>query len=283
MRVIDPQKASLAGTLLAAALGADVAILVLSLAVNRLLMPSFDGPWFVVEQLLWIASSVVAIVGLVTLANAVEERTLPLVTALASIAVVLVDVVSFATMKVNVTSPTVSMLFNDLSLFVSLAGRGLLLVLLARLTMASRPWMVPLLATVGVLLLGRTGLSVARMHGLVSTEVFRSPFYGWGTMALSLFNMTAIFVAALLAKAALGEAQLAPARERALGLDTQAPAPVSPASDFVVGGVLLLVGVGVTVVSLSAASNGGRYLVATGAIGVGLGRLIRGFIRLGKS
>jgi hypothetical protein len=43
-----------------------------------------------------------------------------------------------------------------------------------------------------------------------------------------------------------------------------------------------MVGIGVTVVSMEAASNGGRYVVATGAIGVGLGRIIRGFIRAGR-
>lgn len=284
MRVIDSRKASLAGTLLVASFGADVALMVLSLAVNRLVMPSFDGPWFVVEQLLWLATSVVTIVGLVTLSGAVEERALPLAAALAWIVMALMDVVSFATLKANFTSPTVSVLFNDLNMLVSLGGRGLLLVLLARLTMASRPWMVPLLATVGVLSLGCSALSLAMAHQVVSTELYRSPFYGVGTMALSLFNLAALFVAALLAKASLGEAQLAPARERALGLDAQAQGePVSPASDFVVGGILLLVGIGVTAVSLSAASNGGRYIVATGAIGVGLGRLVRGFIRLGKS
>lgn len=37
----------------------------------------------------------------------------------------------------------------------------------------------------------------------------------------------------------------------------------------------MAVGLGVTVVSMEAASNGGRYVVATGAIGVGVGRLIR--------
>lgn len=57
----------------------------------------------------------------------------------------------------------------------------------------------------------------------------------------------------------------------------------SPISDFLVGGILLAVGIGVTVASLAAASDGGRYVVATGAIGVGLVRIICGFVRLGRS
>ncbi len=67
------------------------------------------------------------------------------------------------------------------------------------------------------------------------------------------------------------------------GLRPATEVPVSPLADFLVGGLLLAVGLGVTVVSMEAASNGGRYVVATGAIGVGVGRLIRGLIRLGRA
>jgi hypothetical protein len=53
--------------------------------------------------------------------------------------------------------------------------------------------------------------------------------------------------------------------------------------DFLVGGIFLLVGLGVTAMSFSAsASTGGRYIVATGAIAVGVVRLVRGLVRLGK-
>jgi hypothetical protein len=100
-------------------------------------------------------------------------------------------------------------------------------------------------------------------------------------MAVSLFNVVAMLVVMLAVKAAVSGASVVPAGAAA-GLVPSPEVPESPAADFVVGGILLLVGVGVTVVSLAAASNGGRYLVATGAIGVGLGRLIRGFIRLAK-
>jgi hypothetical protein len=61
--------------------------------------------------------------------------------------------------------------------------------------------------------------------------------------------------------------------------------PVSPAADFGIGAALLLGGLVVSVASYSFASSGsggGRYVVATGLIGVGLGRLIRGIIRASK-
>lgn len=280
MRVTDSQKASLGGTLIAASFGANVALLVLSMAINRVVMPSFDGPWFIVEQLLWLASSAVTVVGLVVLSSAVEERGLPQATAVVWIVMALVDLVSLGTSRLGLSG---GMWVNDLDMLVSLVGRGLVLVLLARITMESRAWMVPLLATVGVLTVARTALSVALMHQVVGRELYASPFYGLGTMAVSFFNTGAIFFAAIIARAVLSGAQAVPARERAgLLVPVQTAEPVSPAADFLVGGILLAVGIGVTMVSLSVASNGGRYVVATGAIGVGLGRLIRGLIRLAK-
>lgn len=281
MRVTDSQKASLAGTLIAASFGANAALLVLSMAINRVVTPSFDGPWFIVEQLLWLASSVVTVVGLVVLSSAVEERALPQATAVVWIVMALVDLVSLGTSRLGLGAG--GLWVTDLNMLVSLVGRGLVLVLLARITMESRAWMVPLLATVGVLTVARTALSVALMHQVVGRELYASPLYGLGTMAVSFFNSGAILFAAIVARSVLSGAQAVPARERAgLLVPVQTAEPVSPAADFLVGGILLAVGVGVTMVSLSVASNGGRYVVATGAIGVGLGRLIRGFIRLAK-
>jgi len=61
-----------------------------------------------------------------------------------------------------------------------------------------------------------------------------------------------------------------------------APAP-SATRDFVVGGIWLAGGVLVTLGSFAAASSGGggRYVITTGAIAYGIGRLIRGLARSG--
>ncbi|MFZ5443913.1 MAG: hypothetical protein ACOZQL_28165 [Myxococcota bacterium] len=280
MRVTDSPKASLAATLLAASFGANLGLMLLSMAVTRLLTPSFDGPWFMVEQLLWLGSTVVTVVGLLMLANAVEERGLPMTTAVLWILMALVDLVSMLGMRGGLGVG--GMWLNDLNMLVSLTARVAVLALLAKISVESRAWLLPLLATVAVLSVGRSALSVALMHGVLDRELYRLPAYSLGTFAVSLFNAVAVFVAALVAKTVIGGAQAMPARERA-GLVPATEEQVSPASDFLVGGILLAVGIGVTLMTLAAASNGGRYIVATGAIGVGLGRLIRGFIRLGKS
>lgn len=278
MRVTDSARASSAATLLVAGFAANLGLTFLSWVINLVLSPSFDGPWRTIEELLWTGSSVVLVIGLLQLAGALEDRTLPLVTAVAWIAMTLVDL---AGLVLQHTAGDLGRYAWDLSALLSLGARGLLWVLAARLAMATRAWVVPLLGVVAILSLGRTALSVATSHQLVSTELYRSPFYGPVSMAVSLFNVVAMLVVMLAVKAAVSGASVVPAGAAA-GLVPSPEVPESPAADFVVGGILLLVGVGVTVVSLAAASNGGRYLVATGAIGVGLGRLIRGFIRLAK-
>jgi hypothetical protein len=56
----------------------------------------------------------------------------------------------------------------------------------------------------------------------------------------------------------------------------------SPGRDIAIGAIWLGAGLLVTLVSYSAAAseNGGRYVVATGAIAYGLSRLVRGFVKL---
>lgn len=265
---------------MAASFGANIALQVLTMAIDSMVTPRFDGPWFLVQQLLWLASSVVTVVGLVLLASAVEERVLPQTTAVVWILMSLLDLVDLATMRLGEGGS--GGWLNDLYLLISLVGRVLVLVLLARITMETRAWMVPLLATVGVLSVARMALSVAAMHQLVGRELLLSPLYGPVNIAVSLFKSGAVFLAAMVARSVLSGAQAVPAREEAGRMGPVQTEPMNPTADFLVGGILLAVGVGVTVVSLSVASDGGRYVVATGAIAVGLGRLIRGFIRFGK-
>jgi hypothetical protein len=251
----------------------------LAFAVNTFVRPNYGGPWGVVEQLMWLITTVVMVVGLFLLSKGVDEKNLALGAAAAWGVSALFAVFSLA---VERGGSGFGHLFYDANMLVSLVARLLLLSVLVRITQATKAWVMPLLATVALLTVMRIGLSLAMSVLAVDSlrELYMSALFRMGMMGSSLFNSAAIFASAWVAREALRGAPSA-AEGHAL-LVPSAAAPISPAADFVVGGILLLVGIGVTVVSLAAASNGGRYVVATGAIGVGLGRLIRGFIRLSK-
>jgi hypothetical protein len=261
------------------ALAANVGLSLLGFAVNFLIQPSFDGPWRIVESLSWMSTTLAIAVSFFQLAAAVEEKTLPTLAAATWVLSSFFDIGGIVVEKIGFGSWNT--LFFDADLLLSLAVRGLLLAVLIRVTMQTRAWVVPLLAVVAVLTLLRTGLSVALTHSDSVRELYHHPLFRFGTIGATLFNSVAVLIAAWAMREVFKSVTATPAGAAA-GLVPGAPEPINPAADFVVGGILLVVGIGVTVVSMSVSSNGGRYVVATGAIGVGLGRLIRGFIRLGK-
>ena len=175
-------------------------------------------------------------------------------------------------------------MLTDGSTLLSVFARAMLLLCIARLAMKDHAWVLPLLATVALLTLLRSAFSLASIHHLTPDGLHSSAIYRFMFPLVSFFNATALVVAAAALKASVaGGSQNTPALVAAAGLQPAPAAPVAPAADFLVGGILLAVGIGVTGVSLAAASNGGRYVVATGAIAVGAGRIIRGFVRLGRS
>jgi hypothetical protein len=148
--------------------------------------------------------------------------------------------------------------------------------------MQTRAWVLPLLALAWLFSAVRFITSIAVAHTEHGYELYSNPVWRYGTVAASFFGAIAVLVAAVAVHQVVSGVTATPATAQA-GL---VPPPVveapNPTADFLVGGILLVVGIGVTVVSMQAASNGGRYVVATGAIGVGLGRIIRGFVRLAK-
>jgi hypothetical protein len=281
MNVTDSSRASSGALLVMGALAANVGLTLLAFAVNWLVPGSYDGPFYLVQEMLWLAASGVLVVGLFQLSSAVDE---PLPAQLAAGAFVVdaaVDLVQTLLLP-KFGSGLLPQLVSDGSMLLSLAARGLLVFFIVRVTVKTHAWVLPLLATVMLLSLMRSAFSVAVMHQLASRELYSSAGFRFGMPLVSMFNAVSLFVGGLTVKAALSGAPQTPALVAAAGLQPAPATPISPAADFLVGGILLAVGIGVTVVSLAAASNGGRYVVATGAIAVGVGRIIRGFIRLAK-
>lgn len=290
MNVTDSQRATSAATLVLGGLGANLGLTLLSYLVNFVMPGSYDGPWPMIEELLWLGAVAVLVVGMFQLAGSVDDGAVLRIAAGVLIFNALIDTGLTLFMRRGESGISVGMLgpyISDASILLSIAARGMLIFALVQLTMKTHAWVLPLLGTVAVLTVMRSALSVAMMHQVVDYELYRNPAYRFGMPLVSLFNAGGLLVAAFALKAAVAGAvpgaSNTPALVAAAGLRPAEPEPVSPASDFLVGGILLVVGIGVTAVSLSAASNGGRYVVATGAIGVGLGRIIRGLIRMGRT
>ena len=283
MNVTDSQRAASPSTLIVAGLAANVGLTVLSYLINWVVPHSYEGFWPIAEELLWLGAVGGLVVGMFQLAGAVSDGSMLRFAAIAMIVNAFVDLVLTLGMR-GLGVGFFGVFVNDASLLLSMVARGLLIVAIVQLTMKTHAWVLPLLGMVALLTVMRSALSMAMQHQLVDPELYGNPLFRFAMPAVALFNAGALLVGGLALKAAVptGPGIGTPALVAAAGLRPADPEPISPASDFLVGGILLMVGIGVTVVSMQAASNGGRYIVATGAIGVGLGRIIRGFIRMAR-
>ena len=177
------------------------------------------------------------------------------------------------------------MSFVNLPLMLaSFVERALLLWLLVSLLGKKHTWGIMVAVGVMGISLMRTALPWAISLGATSVELFSSPLYRYGLMAASVVSSSATLVLLWFARQTVLEGGNTEISPREAGL---APPPVhennSAGADFAIGAVVLLIRIGVTVVSMSSASGGGRYVVATGAIGVGIARIVRGFIKVSRS
>jgi hypothetical protein len=290
MRVTDSARAASAGQLFFIAFVANLGMTLLFYVVNWVVPRAFDGPWPLIQEVLWIGVSGIVVVSLFQLSQALDDKGFPIVVAVGWVFSILVDLLATLAMRglrggESLIPSAVSTLLFDVSSLVTLLARAALFVFVVRLTMETRAWVMPVLGVSFLLTLGRTALSFAMSHNLGGRELVTSPAYGFVSLGTGFFNSIAILAAAWAVRetvrAAPGSSGV-PVTAQA-GLVPSAPEPISPAADFLIGGILLAVGIGVTVVTMSAASSGGRYVVATGAIGVGIGRIIRGVIRSSKS
>ncbi len=153
------------------------------------------------------------------------------------------------------------------------AADGLLLWVLVSLGAERRAWVRPLAAVAGLAVAVRTLLWVAVTAQLVPEDLSFSAYRHWISMGGIYLVRGAMFALSLGTLGAPGGA-----------VATGQEGGVSAGRDLVIGGALLALGLGGTLLSYSLVSgSGGKYVVATGAIAVGLGRIIRGLIRLSRS
>jgi hypothetical protein len=165
------------------------------------------------------------------------------------------------------------------SMLLGLAERVVFLVFLVRLCGPAKPWalMVAIVAGAGSAL--RMLTSVLFTLRVIEFGQVMS-WYPYFTGVLGLVGLGSVLALVIGARSTIAQSVSSAGSPVVAAVEP----PASAAADFGIGAVLLALGVGVSVASYAVASSGsgGRYVVATGFIGVGLGRLIRGLVRLSK-
>lgn len=278
MRVIDSNKVSVGLLVL---MGTQVAGALLGFAYGPLMGLSekmelvFAGVWMLFTLVMCVGLAFVAL-GTEPPALAWGACVLELVSSVGS------EVLQHATKLFGLSYQLVGFASGAVTL-LGLAERALILWLLVSLLRGKHTW-GPMVA-VGLFGIGlaRSAVPFAMSLGALDMEFYSSMLFGAVLTGATLLSTTGSLALTWFARKTTLEGEVSPVSPREAGLTSPvAAAPASPAADFAIGAVLLVIGLGVTAVSMSAASGGGRYVVATGAIGVGLGRVIRGFIKLGR-
>jgi hypothetical protein len=286
MNVNDSSRASSAANLVVGAVAAHVGFSLLSMMLVGLVMRAM-GPetWFTASQFVWMAIDGFLAFALFQLAAQVREEDAAGLR-LAGVAVVgsiVFDLVQFGLNQANVLPSAANSIVSVLNVAINVATKGVLLYAFARIAGKTQAWILPVAGVVALIVLLRSGISVASILHVLSPEARRGVLMTVLMPGLSLVSLGGLFAVAFGVRQAVIAAPQSEAIRAAAGLQAAtAPEPVSPAADFLIGGILLAVGIGVSVVSYSSASGGGRYVVATGAIGVGVGRILRGIIRAAK-
>lgn len=281
---ITNQPVALRGANLAAGYAiASVVLLVLNTLVYRVFSLGRVEALQAGFELLWLAAAVVLAVGVIFIGTAIDRP--GLAWALVGL-IAMSSLLSLGFTLARTFAPDSYRLWSVFSVPSSLLGlaeRIVFVVLFVQLCGPKHPWalMVGLVAGgIGVL---RTlfSLLLPLMMSQVGGESMMR-WYPWVLGVMGLLSTAAMLVLVLAARGQIANSSSEAAAPRA----DPAVAPVSPAADFGIGAVMLVVGIGVSVASYAVASlgsGGGRYLIATGFIGVGIGRLIRGLIRLSKA
>jgi hypothetical protein len=285
MTVTDPAKANSAAFLMLGALAAHAGFTLLTMAISGLVMGAL-GPqaWLLASELVWLAIYGALAVALFQLGASLQDEDAAIVrfAGLAVAGTVVLNLLIFGVGETHLLPGTAMTGLYALNLAATVAMKGVLLFAFVKVAGKTQAWITPLAMLVAVLMVVRSGFTMASLFQFVSPEFRRSVVMTLVLPGLSAVHVLGLFAVGFGVKQAIGAAPQSEAVRAAAGLQPMAPVPVSPAADFVVGGILLAVGIGVSMVSYSSASGGGRYVVATGAIGVGIGRIIRGLIRLSK-
>ncbi len=268
-----------ANLLLGYAIGSAFAWVV-SVVMSRVFSSSNFEASQAAQQLLWLGLSVVLAVGLILIATAVDRPAL-VWTLVSLVAIGAMFDLGFTLLQLFARdSFHLWSLISWPSMLLGLAERVVFLIFLVTLCGPAKPWalLVAIVAGAGSALRMLTS-ALFTLRVIEFGQVMS--WYPYFTGVLGLVGLGSVLALVIGARSTIAQSVSSP------GSPVVAAAvepPASPAADFGIGAVLLALGLGVSVASYAAASSGsgGRYVVATGFIGVGLGRLIRGLMRLSK-
>ena len=279
---ITNQPAALRGAnvLLGYAIGSAFAWVV-SVVMSRVFSSSNFEASQAAQQLLWLGLSVVTAVGVIFIATAVDRPALAW-TLVAPVGVGAIFDLGFTLLQLFAKdSFRLWSLFSWPSMLLGLAERIVFLVFLVKLCGPAKPWalMVAIVAGAGSALRMLTS-ALFTLRVIEFGQVMS--WYPYFTGVMGLVGLGSVLALVIGARSTIAQS-VSSAGSPVVPSDA-VEAPASPVADFGIGAVLLALGIGVSVASYAAASSGGggRYVVATGFIGVGLGRLIRGLMRLSK-
>jgi hypothetical protein len=151
----------------------------------------------------------------------------------------------------------------------------------------AKSWATPVAFVIGGVALTRLGLTFATsfIYAQAGRSAFEVVTWLQALFAMALVVLSLVLTLAARSTVAAASSAAVPHVGEATPSHLAAAAePTNAGADLAIGGILLAVGIAVTVASFAIASSsgGGRYVIATGLIAVGLGRLIRGFIRMSR-
>jgi len=262
---------------------ASAVLLVLTTLVFRVFQSSRVEAVDAGIQLVWLGMAVVLAVGVIFIGTSIDRP---------GLAWALVGLISLSTLLslgftlARMAAPDSYRLWSFLSVpsnLVALAEHVVFFVFFVQLCGPKHPWAL-MVGLIG------GGLSVMRSFIAMSLPIVLSmvggtdflTWYPWVLTGLSLVSTVATLALVLAARTEIANST----SEAGVPRPVVEERPASPVADFGIGAVMLVVGIGVSIASYAVASSGsggGRYLIATGFIGVGVGRLIRGLIRLSKA
>jgi hypothetical protein len=282
MNVIDSPRARLGANALIGVIAVQGVLTVANGFLSGLTLEllGFEA-WRLANTVAWTATDLALMTSLFVLAGGLarEDAGIVKATALAFLVSIGFDLVMLVLERGAAGAPAM-LLVTDANILAVLIIRALMLVMFARLAGPSRPWVLPVVGLLGVLTIARTGYLFASVHQLLPVDVAVRSSTRLVFSGLTFVTTVGVLACGFGLRGALTVQPSVQAVVAASGLRPPDAAPVNAGTDFLVGAVLLALGLGVTFISYSAASGGSRYLVATGAIGSGIGMLLRGVWRL---
>jgi hypothetical protein len=246
--------------------------------MGQLAGPRFGSAWYSVQGLIYAGLAVALVCAAWQLSKAVEATEFPMIMFGLSGLILVLDLFWFIQELARFGDDSRT-LVTVLGIVGTLAGAALTLswcLVLSQVAGTKLGWATPAAIVVAVLTMVRTLMTIASFAGFFGLQGMY-----WVRTPMSVVIPLVLGTLALMARGVeLGAPSPSLTGIAAMGAPAIVPEP-GGARLILTGVVLMMIGAAVTAASYGAASGGGRYVVATGAIASGAVTFFRGLIRLG--